>query len=84
MEEEQKGAVMVEYGERVLKRLANDLTKKYGGGFSERNLELMRKFYITYPHISQTMSAKSSQQLTVETQTPSAESHTPIGQILLS
>jgi hypothetical protein len=30
VEEEQKGEVRAEYGERVLKRLANDLTKKYG------------------------------------------------------
>ena len=82
VEEEQKGEERAEYGERVLKRLANDLTKKYGRGFSERNLEMMRKFYITYPHISQTMSAKSSQQLTGETRTLSAEFHTPSGQIL--
>jgi hypothetical protein len=81
-EEEQKGEERAEYGERILKRLANDLTKKYGGSFFERNLEMMRKFYITYTHISQTTSAKSSQQLTGETQTLSAESHTSIGQIL--
>jgi predicted nuclease of restriction endonuclease-like (RecB) superfamily len=82
VEGEQKGEERAEYGERVLKRLANDLTKKYGRGFSERNLEMMRKFYITYPHISQTTSAKSSQQLTGETRTLSAEFLTPSGQIL--
>ena len=82
VEEEQKGKERAEYGERVLKRLANDLTKKYGRGFSERKLEMMRKFYITYPHISQTLSVKSSQQLTGETQTLFAEFHTPSEQIL--
>jgi len=82
VKEEQKGEERAEYGERVLKRLANDLTKKYGRGFSERNLEMMRKFYITYPHISQTLSAKSTQQLTGETQILSPEFHTSSGQIL--
>ena len=32
---------------------------------SERNLEMMRKFYIPYPHISQMLSAKSSHTLLV-------------------
>jgi hypothetical protein len=45
--------------------------------FSERKLEMMRKFYITYHHISQTLSAKSSQLLTGETQALFAEFHTP-------
>ena len=82
VEKEQKGKERAEYGERVLKGLANDLTKKYGRGFSERNLEMIRKFYIAYPHISQTASAKSSQQLTGETRTLSAEFHTPSEQVL--
>lgn len=33
------------------------MTENYGKGFSERNLEQMRKFYLTYS-ISQTVSAK--------------------------
>ena len=58
VEYEQKGEERAEYGEALLKNLANDLSPKYGKGFSERNLELMRKFYLYYP-ISQTLSAKS-------------------------
>lgn len=58
VEEEQKGRERARYGETLLKRLAKDLTQKYGKGFSERNLEMMRKFYITYSPISQTVSAK--------------------------
>ena len=49
VEGEQKGKKRAEYGERVLKRLANDLAKKYGRGFSKSNLFLMRKFYLAYP-----------------------------------
>lgn len=58
VEYEQAGAARAEYGHQLLKSLSNDLTKKFGRGFSERNLELMRLFYSTHP-ISQTLSAKS-------------------------
>jgi len=56
---EQNGSQRAEYGKTLLKRLGMDLSKKYGRGFSERNLEQMRLFYQLYP-ISQTVSAKSS------------------------
>lgn len=58
VEYEQVGADRAEYGYQLLKNLSNDLSKKYGRGFSERNLELMRLFYLSHP-ISQTLSAKS-------------------------
>jgi predicted nuclease of restriction endonuclease-like (RecB) superfamily len=58
MEFEQKGKKRADYGEALLKRISKDLSPKFGKGFSERNLELMRKFYVYYP-ISQTLSAKS-------------------------
>jgi hypothetical protein len=58
VEYEQKGKKRAEYGKALLKQLANDLSRRYGKGFSERNLELMRQFYSFYP-ISQTVSAKS-------------------------
>lgn len=69
VEYEQKGKERAEYGEALLKKLAKDLSPKYGKGFSERNLELMRKFYLAYP-ISQTLFAELSTIL----QTPSEES----------
>jgi len=37
------------YGAAVLKQLSNDLKKRFGRGFSEDNLELMRMFYFSYP-----------------------------------
>jgi len=57
VEFEQKGEQRAEYGQALLKRLASDLTAKFGRGFSERNIEQMRLFYLGWP-ISQTASAK--------------------------
>lgn len=58
VEYEQAGKSRAAYGEELLKRLGADLTKRFGRGFSERNLEQMRLFYTYWP-ISQTVSAKS-------------------------
>ncbi len=57
VEYEQKGEKRAEYGTELLKTLSEKLTAKYGRGFSERNLEQMRRFYNAYS-ISQTPSAK--------------------------
>ncbi|HIE15183.1 TPA: DUF1016 domain-containing protein [Candidatus Bathyarchaeota archaeon] len=59
VEFEQKGKVRAEYGMELIKRLSKDMTKQFGRGFSPRNLEQMRKFYLTFPQKSQTLSAKS-------------------------
>lgn len=58
VEYKQAGEERAEYGHQLLKNLSNDLSKKFGRGFSERNLELMRLFYLSHP-ISHTLSAKS-------------------------
>ena len=58
VQHEQRGAVRAAYGERVLKRLAHDLSERFGRGFSERNLEQMRAFYLGWP-MPQTELAKS-------------------------
>lgn len=74
VEFEQGGKRRAEYGEELLKRLATDLTARFGRGFSERNLEQMRRFFVCWP-ISQTLSAKSSTApLTTIPQTASAKS----------
>lgn len=36
------------YGDKVLKQLSKDLNRKFGKGFSDRNLRYMRKFYQLY------------------------------------
>ncbi len=53
----QRGSDRAAYGEQLLGRLSADLSAMYGKGFSERNLEMMRTFYLNYP-IPQTPSAK--------------------------
>lgn len=82
LEFEQGGKRRAEYGEELLKRLAGDLTARHGRGFSERNLEQMRRFYECWP-ISQTLSAKSSPDTELAIpQTASAKSMTPISATL--
>jgi len=58
VEEEQRGANRAKYGTE----LAEELTTAFGTGFSHRNLDYMRKFFLTYRDrfapISQKPSAK--------------------------
>lgn len=57
VEFEQGGQERAGYGEELLKRLARDLTKRYGRGFSRQNLQQMRTFYLGW-EICQTVSGK--------------------------
>jgi predicted nuclease of restriction endonuclease-like (RecB) superfamily len=59
VEQEQRGRVRAGYGEALIERLAADLTNRFGRGFGQRNLSLMRVFYLAYPKILQTVSAES-------------------------
>jgi hypothetical protein len=52
VEHEQSGSERAGYGEALLKRLARDLTARLGRGFSERNIEQMRAFYLGWPRFS--------------------------------
>lgn len=47
--EEQRGEVRAGYGEFLLSRLAQKLTRDFGRGFDESNLRNMRSFFLTYP-----------------------------------
>jgi len=59
VEHEQKGEKRAEYGAELLKVLSAQLTEEFGRGFSERNLQLMRLFFVTFsPRIQQTPSVK--------------------------
>jgi endonuclease YncB( thermonuclease family) len=49
VEEEQDGAERAKYGEALLQRLSEDLSARYGSGFSVNNLERMRGFYLSHP-----------------------------------
>ena len=78
IDNEQGGTNRAAYGKETIKELSNELTKQFGDGFSERNLELMRLFYNAYKNrifnlqIPQTLSAESSS--TKKSQTLSAKS----------
>lgn len=57
VEYEQNGSAKARYGEATLKELSAKLTAEFGKGFSQRNLENMRNFYLAF-RISQTVSTK--------------------------
>jgi predicted nuclease of restriction endonuclease-like (RecB) superfamily len=69
VEEEQDGKKRAEYGKQIIIQLSQVLTSEFGKGFSVRNIEQMRQFYLVYSkaqtlsadfkEISQTSSAKS-------------------------
>ena len=60
VDDEQDGKSRAEYADQTLKQLSIDLTKDFGKGFSHRNLEYFRKFYLNYSdRISKTPSAKT-------------------------
>ena len=61
VEFEQQGQERAEYGEALIKQLAEDLTCQFGRGFGAVNLSQMRRFYLEWPaqKIFQTSSEKS-------------------------
>ena len=69
VEREQRGANRAAYGEALMQHLAEELSRRYGRGFSRRNLEQMRRFDVTWS-MPQTVSAHSS--APPKAQTPSA------------
>lgn len=58
---EQRGKKRAGYGDSLLQRLSKDLTHRQGRGFSVDNLELMRRFYLTWSRLknSETLSRNS-------------------------
>ena len=60
VEFEQGGEKRAEYGEELLARLAQDLSTRFGRGFSRQNLQRFRKFYLSLPtdKIRSTLSGK--------------------------
>ena len=57
VELEQGGEKRAEYGAAVITRLSEDLTARFGKGFSKTNLEQMRRFYLEW-QIAQTLSGQ--------------------------
>jgi hypothetical protein len=63
VEFEQRGKKRAEYGEELLQRLAQDLTARFGRGFSYPNVNKFRQFYLSFPspRILSTPSIESTQ-----------------------
>jgi predicted nuclease of restriction endonuclease-like (RecB) superfamily len=57
VEREQQGEARAAYGVALLERLATDLRRRFGRGFSVRNLRQMRSFYMAWSN-RQTLSAE--------------------------
>jgi len=69
VEEEQNGKDRAEYGKQLLKGLSQQLTEEFGKGFSIRNLEQIRQFYITFSKsesLIRILEIKKTQSLTAE------------------
>jgi len=48
VEEEQNGELRAEYGTQLMKNLSVKLQTRYKTGYSQRNIEQMRQFYIAF------------------------------------
>jgi len=48
VEHEQQGDPKAGYGKQTIQELSRQLTEEFGRGFSKRNLEYMRRFYLEY------------------------------------
>lgn len=57
VEEEQQGEDRAKYGVQLIKNISARLTSEFGSGFSQRNIEQMRQFYLVYSK-AQTVSAE--------------------------
>jgi predicted nuclease of restriction endonuclease-like (RecB) superfamily len=57
VEQEQRGSERAGYGERLVEQLAEDLTSRFGRGFSRANVFQMRQFYLAH-QIVQTVSGQ--------------------------
>jgi predicted nuclease of restriction endonuclease-like (RecB) superfamily len=55
---EQNGEDRAKYGENLLQKISDELTKTGKKGYSSRNLRLNRQFYLCYPQIWQSVIAK--------------------------
>ncbi len=60
VEQEQNGKNEAVYGSYLLQELSESLTAEFGKGYSKRNLELIRKFYICYKNAKSPISQRLS------------------------
>jgi predicted nuclease of restriction endonuclease-like (RecB) superfamily len=62
VEQEQAGQNRAEYGKRLIKLVAQELTSEFGKGYSETNIRSFRKFYVEFQNtvIGQALPAQFS------------------------
>jgi predicted nuclease of restriction endonuclease-like (RecB) superfamily len=65
VEEEQHGKKRAEYGEQLMLDLSKHLQSDFGKGFTIRNLETFRKFYLEYPLLTEIPHAPSAESKTL-------------------
>lgn len=71
VEYEQGGQERAQYGKALARNLADDLTRRFGRGFSHRNLDYMRRFYLTWPRAENAVTGGEKKASDIS-QTPSA------------
>ena len=81
VEFEQNGKVRAEYGAKLLERLAEDLSARFGRGFSYPNLNRFRQFYLTFP-MKKNLSTKLIESDPLILSTPSRELDQPLDSLL--
>jgi predicted nuclease of restriction endonuclease-like (RecB) superfamily len=74
VELEQGGKDRSQYGEKLLERLAADLTEKFGRGFGYVNLTQMRRFYLEWPPTRNLQTPSEESRGDMNLQTPSEKS----------
>jgi len=79
VEEEQKGKGRADYGEGLLRDLAERLHGEYGTGYGLTNLKLFRKLYLLYPGLLPTAKGHALRDLSLRPQLPgdSEKGHAP-------
>jgi len=80
VEYEQKGKERAEYGEALLKRLSDDLTKQFSKGWGEPHLRAVRQFYLIYRDIEKRYTLCSESVKPAETRIR----HTPYSELIPS
>jgi predicted nuclease of restriction endonuclease-like (RecB) superfamily len=73
VEHEQQGKDRAGYGDLLMRTLAERLTEEFGRGFSKRNLDYMRRFYLDYADRLPRIVQKPSAQFRGIVQSPSAK-----------
>ncbi len=79
VEEQQGGKAKAEYGERLLRALAERLRREYGSGYGLTNLKMLRQFYLTYDGFLGSLKGHAVSDLFRKPRAPRAAARAPAG-----